>query len=181
MTQEQAIISGRKRWPTSQAILRSGLCKYCKEVFFTFAAPNPKYGFGQFCSRSCNNKNHVLPGRTILPDGYAMVRCVSHPRVKDMVRRGGRIWEHILVMEAHIGRHLVKGETVHHKNGIRSDNRIDNLELWASPQPSGQRVMDLARYLVDNHLALIRALVETKDAVMKLRLESKMAKDEMGV
>lgn len=54
-----------------------------------------------------------------------------------------RIFEHVLVMEKIIGRKLLEGETVHHKNGIRTDNRPENLELWASKHSSGQRVRDL--------------------------------------
>lgn len=63
-------------------------------------------------------------------------------RHKDNPNQGVRTYEHVAVMEKKLGRRLQKGENVHHLNGQRSDNRVENLELWSTSQPSGQRVLD---------------------------------------
>ena len=76
--------------------------------------------------------------------GYVHILSPNHPRVKN--RKNQYVQEHILVMEKIIGRFLLPNETVHHKNGIRNDNRPDNLELWSKSQPYGQRVSDLLTY-----------------------------------
>ena len=55
---------------------------------------------------------------------------------------GGSEFQHRLIMETVLGRPLFKEETVHHINGVRDDNRIENLELWSTYQPRGQRVSD---------------------------------------
>lgn len=77
--------------------------------------------------------------RHIGKDGYASVYEPSNPNS----RFDGWIFEHRVVMEGVIGRPLSAAENVHHKNGIRDDNRPQNLELWVRTQPAGQRVSDL--------------------------------------
>lgn len=74
----------------------------------------------------------------ITSTGYKLINKKGHPNSQ----KKGAIFEHVFIMSAHIGRPLIKGETVHHKNGIRNDNRIKNLELWSSRQCKGQRVED---------------------------------------
>lgn len=78
--------------------------------------------------------------------GYKNITKRGHPNQMD---KNGRIREHIYVMTQHLGRPLFKGETVHHLNGIRNDNRIENLELWSKSQPPGQRVKDKIKWYIE--------------------------------
>lgn len=72
-------------------------------------------------------------------EGYKYITKKGHPN--QHTKRGG-IYEHTFVMSEFLGRPLLKHEQVHHKNGVRDDNRIENLELWSKSQPNGQKVED---------------------------------------
>ena len=78
-------------------------------------------------------------------DGYVTIQKRGHPNSS----KKGSILEHVFVMSSFLGRPLRKGENVHHKNGIRDDNRIENLELWSKAQPSGQRIVDKFEFCKD--------------------------------
>lgn len=127
------------------------LCPVCKEVSFHQRVSD---GRPRSCSHSCAAKlsngrrpikNKVIPQ----VNGYLLEYAPWHPHA---ISRGRYVLQHRLVMEKHLGRLLDKTERVHHKNGIRSDNRIENLELWTvnKKDPAGQRMTDHVIHLLKN-------------------------------
>ena len=98
------------------------------------------------CRTTSNDANgNWKGGRTLHKAGYVMVRVPEHPRTN----KSPYVFEHILVAEQLLGRYLEPGESVHHRNGIRDDNRPENLELWTKPQPAGIRVSDAIAWAVE--------------------------------
>jgi len=82
-------------------------------------------------------------GKFTTSKGYVMFRNPEHPSACN-----GYVFEHRLVMEKHLGRYLLKHETVHHKNGVRSENRIENLELWTKSHGDGYRYQDMGKRVI---------------------------------
>ena len=90
------------------------------------------------CHR-CAARHRAGHGKHVHRSGYVMLSGYwDHPNAT----KEGRLLEHVFVMAAHIGRPLLPKETIHHLNGVRADNRLENLELWSSGHPFGQRVSD---------------------------------------
>lgn len=125
------------------AVIRN--CEYCGEEFLTLNQyVNRRKGIelnvGRYCSVTCARKakpgyswrgirgekhSSWNGGKCTLKSGYIEIYAPEHPyaRGKKYVR------EHRLVMEKHLGRYLEPHEQVHHRNGIKNDNRIENLQL----------------------------------------------------
>lgn len=110
-------------------------CANCNKLITRRASRFP--GKHVFCSQRCKSdwqrtnlrdkNNPCWRGGRREKDGYIFVRMPDHPRAV-----GGYVREHILVVEENLGHSLKLGECVHHINGERADNRIENLKVFAS-------------------------------------------------
>ena len=91
------------------------------------------------------SKNGNWKGGRIKSEGYVSLRMPEHPNAKKTKgNKKGYVKEHVYIMSKYLGRALGEGECVHHKNGIKDDNRIENLELCTTKSHhNGKKINDL--------------------------------------
>lgn len=105
------------------------VCKECGKQYLT--VPSQRL---LFCGDACYHKskrgsgNPKWRGGTHVSRGYIYQYAPDHPAAT----KQGYVRQHRLVMESALGRLLTPTEVVHHKNGVKNDNRLENLELCAS-------------------------------------------------
>lgn len=121
-----------------------------------------RYPNGRFGENASNWKGgKVHEGR-----GYTLVYMPSHPFSKD----GTHVYEHRLIMEKHLGRYLGPNDIVHHINGIKNDNRLENLKLMTRAEHSREHWVDSldAPGLREENRRLHKSIDELEETVKQL-------------
>lgn len=119
---------------------RRTTCTACLRVCSCGKAKTP-------ASTACTDcRNEKLGNRRFVDDregkGYVKISVPTGEVNANGLKRCRLVYEHRYVMEQKLGRKLFQHENVHHINGVRDDNRPENLVLWSTKQPNGQRVED---------------------------------------
>jgi len=96
-------------------------------------------------ARARKGKNHPSYKGRSNKEGYIQLLDHNHPNAN----KRGRVLEHTAVMAKYLGRPIMPNETIHHKNGIRDDNRLENLELWNGKHTPGVRMVDMVEFCID--------------------------------
>lgn len=83
------------------------------------------------------DRNKRVPGDKWLHRGYIRIKMDPSDPLFVMADKAGRTYEHRLVLARSLGRALYGDETVHHINGEKTDNRLENLQLRSGSHGPG--------------------------------------------
>jgi hypothetical protein len=132
--------SVRQTYCSNECKRGTSVCKCCSVSFVV-----SKKAKGEYCSTACFYEHGTPTGsRIVANNGYVLVKVPKGtPGAKKYGTRGTNwMLEHRYVMQQKLGRPLEPRENVHHINGKRDDNSLENLELWKKSQPCGVRSSD---------------------------------------
>lgn len=108
-------------------------CDYCGEEFATYPCYDKRVHKNRFCSKKCESEFKKLNNSVQSWHGGHFGKTTGYMYIRV---NGKDVGEHRLVMERFLGRKLRRDEVVHHKNGNKLDNRIENLELMTNKEHS---------------------------------------------
>lgn len=165
-TNKKCLECGKDYWVHNARIRkerRYGEVKFCGNVCrYAYWKKNgtPIYRPRGYPATYYGFPDRKVEGNLFDDKGYVLIeRPLDHPgRISKVGKVKSRIREHILVMEKMLGRYLYSYEKVHHKNGIKADNKPDNLELWVRKHSDGVRVSDVYAKDIDRLLQRISQL-----------------------
>lgn len=112
-----------------QVPVQCGICGQIRTVA-AYKIPHTTFtGYCVDCARTGERSHFWKGGRYKHPNGYIIIRLTPDHKFYNMADSHHLVPEHRLIMAEHIDRCLRDDEIVHHKNGIKDDNRLENLEL----------------------------------------------------
>lgn len=150
VTTEIESVKNGTRSPARKMVWCRCDCGTIKQIRYTSLTLGTTRGCGCSLAKesgSVSGEDHHLwkGGRYLNYGGYVLLAKSLARKLYPMAVLSTKhtdIFEHTCIMSHHLQREIIKGESIHHKDGNRQNNNLSNLELWSKSHPSGQRIED---------------------------------------